>query len=341
MNSQWLSALSSKGALFDAGRVIGFEPYSVVNASDTQLCDLSHYGIMHVAGEDAATFLQGQLCNDVLRLEVGDAQWNGWCSPKGRLLATFLLWRTTAGYYAQLPRILQATIQKRLQMYVLRAKVRLIDVSDDLVSLGIAGKMANTSIHAAFGAIPDAPRRAQHTAVGSVIRLSADRFVVVANVERAISHWEAFAAHARAVGAGVWDRHSILEGLIEVLPETQDAFVPQMANFELIGGVSFKKGCYTGQEIVARTQYRGILKRRMVRVHGESMTLPKPGDSVFSPAFPGQAAGQIANVAASPAGGFDALVVAQIDAIKGNALTLENDTPLSVLPLPYEVTLPA
>jgi folate-binding protein YgfZ len=338
MNSLWMTELANQGAEFDAGRVTGFGSAST---ADTILCDLSHYGLIHVTGEDAANFLHGQFCNDVLRLGTGDAEWNGWCSVKGRLLATFLIWRLTDGYILQLPRALQAMIQKRLQMYVLRAKVKLTDVSDDWVRMGIAGPAAKASIHAAFGAVPDAPLGVLQRDNASVVSHAADRFEIVARVDAAMALWKTFASTATKAGAAAWDRAGILDGVIEVLPETQDQFVPQMANFELIGGVSFKKGCYAGQEIVARTQYRGILKRRMVRVEALAGALPKPGDPVFSPAFEGQAAGQIANVAAAPGGGFDALVVAQIEAIKGNALTLENGTALRVLALPYEVTFPA
>ncbi len=337
MNSLWMAELADQGAQFDAGRVVTF---GATEATDTALCDLSHYGLIHATGDDAAAFLHGQFCNDVQRLEIGDAQWNGWCSVKGRLLVTFLIWRAADGYYLQLPRALQAAIQKRLQMYVLRSKVKLSDVGDAWVRFGVTGIGAKSSIHAVFGAVADAPMRIYTTASANVMQLSAHRFEVIASADEAIKLWKKIAATATKTGAASWDLAAIHEGVIEVLPETQDAFVPQMANFELIGGVSFKKGCYAGQEIVARTQYRGILKRRMVRVAGDGAA-PVPGESVFSPAFEGQAAGQVANVAENSAGGFDALVVAQIEAIKGDALTLENSTVLRVLALPYEVTFPA
>lgn len=338
MHSLWMSALTSLGAEFDAGRVARFAAGSTNH--HTTLCDLSHLGVLEISGEDAATFLQGQLCNDVLGLDVGMAQWNGWCSPKGRLLTSVLLWRSATGYHLQLPRALLAAIQKRLQMYVLRAKVKLVDASDTTVRLGVVGSAANATIHAVFGAIAGTPLRVTTTESASVLSISALRFEVFTTVETALTLWNRLASHTTSRGAGPWDLAAIQEGVIDVLPETQDAFVPQMANFELIGGVSFKKGCYTGQEIVARTQYRGILKRRMVRVAGDNSALPKPGESVFSASFPDQAAGQIANVAASGAG-FEALVVAQIEAIRNNNLRLEDGTALRVLTLPYEVTFPS
>ena len=132
-----------------------------------------------------------------------------------------------------------------------------------------------------------------------------------------------------------WALSLIREGVVQVVPGTQEAFVPQMANYELVGGVSFKKGCYPGQEIVARTQYRGILKKRAVRVRSAAPLLP--GDSVYSEAFGDQSAGTVANVAPSPDGGFEALVVAQLEAIEKKSL--RHGSPagptLDIQPLPY------
>ena len=171
------------------------------------------------------------------------------------------------------------------------------------------------------------------------MRLSANRFEIVAGVDIALAWWRELSRQAIRVGAPVWDGLNIRDGILTVLPGTQDLFVPQMANFELIGGVSFKKGCFPGQEIVARTQYRGILKRRMARVHAATAQVPNPGDPVYSPEFAVQAAGTIANAASAAGGGFDALVVAQIEALKGGSLALGSlDGPkLTVVPLPYGV----
>jgi len=178
-----------------------------------------------------------------------------------------------------------------------------------------------------------------HVDAGRIIGLSANRFEIVASPENALRLWNEFSAKATKVGAPVWDGLLVREGILNVLPETQDAFVPQMANFELTGGVSFKKGCYPGQEIVARTQYRGILKRRMALVHAADASQVKPGASIYAPEFPDQSSGTVANCAPSPQGGFDALVVAQIEAIRGNAMTLDSagGPRLAVQALPYAV----
>jgi len=123
-------------------------------------------------------------------------------------------------------------------------------------------------------------------------------------------------APAADADADAWELASIRAGVPTVTAATQEAFVPQMANFELLGGVSFKKGCYPGQEIVARMQYRGGLKRRMARAHLAGGERPLPGDHVYSSAFGEQSAGTIVNAAPAPEGGFDVLVVAQIESLE-------------------------
>lgn len=340
--------LQNQGATFVDGRVANFGNAKVeLESLNTQvvMCDLSHEGLLLVSGDDAAAFLHGQLSNDVLALSEGHAQITSWCSPKGRMLVTPLLWKGKQGYVLQMPRSLQPAIQKRLQMFVLRAKVKLEDLSAEWVKIGVAGVNSDAlqaNIHAVFGAAPLQNMTSIHTDSGRVIRLSQTRFEIIAGAENAIEIWKKLMPHVARVGAGVWDLQTIRDGMVQVLPETQDQFVPQAANFELIGGISFKKGCYPGQEIVARTQYRGILKRRLVRVQAASGDLPTPGASIYAAEFGEQAAGHIANAALSPDGGFDALVVAQIDSIKADSLRLDNldGAALKVVGLPYEVTFP-
>jgi tRNA-modifying protein YgfZ len=356
MNELWTEYLLAQGATFVDGRVVHFgQPVAELAATHDSLvlCDLSHEGLILATGDDASTFLQGQLSNDVLAMigaEPAHAQWSSWCSPKGRMLVSFLMWPGKHGIYLQLPRGLQTAIQKRLQMFVLRSKVTLTDESAQWVKLGLAGTsitLSNSPIGAAFVALFGDAALSKlstnmatfHHELGRVIRISATRFEIIANVEHAKHIADTLAAHAKWVGASGWDGFAIRDGLLQVLPQTQDAFVPQMANFELIGGVSFKKGCYPGQEIVARTQYRGILKRRTARVSGTGLP-PAPGETVYAPEFADQAAGMVAMSAPTVNGGFEALVVAQVESIKADSLRLASTdgAKLQVLPLPYVLT---
>jgi folate-binding protein YgfZ len=257
--------------------------------------DLSNNAVLSVSGDDAAAFLQGQLTNDVEALGVNRAQWNGWCSPKGRLLATFLLVRRPDGYLLMLPAEIAGPIAKRLGMFVLRSKVKIADVSDRYARRGIIGRRAGP-----------APMEVVEDEGAILVGLEPGRIVALMPPERALTP---------NAGADAWELAAIRAGVPTITAATQEAFVPQMANFELVGGVSFKKGCYPGQEIVARMQYRGGLKRRMAIAHVDGTERPQPGQSVYSAAFGEQAAGTIVNAAPAPEGGFDALVVAQIESL--------------------------
>jgi len=301
-------------------------PADLLAARDgTIACDLSHNALLEIAGDDATAFLHGQFTNDVESLPVGAAQWNGWCSAKGRLLATFLLVRTETGYLMMLPATIAPGVAKRLGMFVLRSRVKIRDVSADLARIGLAGKVAASVAARHWGHTPD-PMRSVESKGSRCVALDASRFVVLAPMADAQEALEVFSENVTRAGAEAWEWTMIAAGVPTIVTETQEAFVPQMANLELIGGVSFKKGCYPGQEIVARTQYRGILKRRMALAHigADAATKPAPGMAVYSTAFGEQAAGEIANAAPAPEGGTDFLVVAQVESLRQRDLHLDS-----------------
>ena len=280
------------------------------------VADISPNALIAVTGDDAGSFLHAQFTNDVQELHVGDALWNGWCSPKGRLLATFLLLRRPDGYWLMLPAEIAPGVMKRLGVYVLRSKVKVEDVSERFVRLGLVGKNAAAFVAKHWGRTP-APMRSIDKDSGAVcVALDAERYVAFVPGEAARRFHVLVPKDWMRTGADPWELASIRAGIPTIVAATQEAFVPQMANFDLVGGVSFKKGCYPGQEIVARTQYRGILKRRMALVHLAGAERPSPGQSVYSDAFGDQAAGTIVNAAPAPEGGFDALVVAQVESLE-------------------------
>ena len=220
-----------------------------------------------------------------------------------------------------LPAELAAPIAKRLRMFVLRSKVAIADVSDRYARLGLAGTTAGALVAQHLGPAPAPMRTVEHD--GAVcVAIDAERFVIFAEPARAAALREALGASTTAAEADAWEWSLVQAGIPTIVARTQEQFVPQMANFELVGGVSFKKGCYPGQEIVARMQYRGGLKRRMARVHLAEGERPQPGDAVFAPSFGEQAAGMVVTAAPSPEGGFDALVVAQIESLERDELRL-------------------
>lgn len=282
------------------------------------VADLSHNALLAISGDDATAFLHGQFTNDVQALQPGAAQWNGWCSAKGRLLATFLLVKRADEYLLMLPAEIAPAFVKRLGMFVLRSKVKVADVSAEWKRVGVAGEKANAAIAASLGSVPQPMHLQQRDGV-LCIALDARRFVVLS---QAVDVREKLGSNATPATAEEWEWAGIQAGIPTIVAATQEAFVPQMANFDLVGGVSFRKGCYPGQEIVARTQYRGGLKRRMARGHVDSPSGPRPGDSVYSPAFGDQAAGTIVQAARAPEGGFDLLVVAQIESLQSGGLRL-------------------
>ena len=340
MNPTWQTFLQNRNAAIEDGRVTHYGDAAAelkTTRSGTVLADLSHLGLIHFSGEDAEAFLQGQLSCDVRKITADAAQYGGYCTPKGRLLANFLMWRSNGGYTMQLPGSLCAAIQKRLSMFVLRAEVKVTDSSESLVRIGVAGTHAAALVEKNLGAVPNANLGVIHGDQASILRLAQDRFELVITPEQAPALWEKLSKDATPVGAACWDWLEIKAGIPVITPATQEQFVPQMANLEAIGGVSFQKGCYPGQEIVARTQYLGKLKRRMYLAHIQSATSIMAGDELFSADMAEQSSGMIVNAAPSPDGGFDALAVIQMSSVEAGSVHWKSpDGPaLEILPLPY------
>ena len=280
-------------------------------AGSTVLCDLSQYATLRVGGVDAQSFLQNLLSNDIREVSATQAQWSSFNTAKGRMLATFLIWRDGDDYLLQLPVSLAGALCKKLSMYVLRAKVRI--TPDECISLGLSGSDAAKLLQ--HIEVPAQPLAVSITENLTVIRLGEMRFQLSTTPEHAPALWQTLTT-AKPVGSPCWDWLTVRAGIPVILPQTQEQFVPQMANLDLIGAINFKKGCYPGQEIVARMHYLGKLKRRMYLAHLdlnhlESDIAPQPGDEVFSADMGSQASGMIANVAAAPGGGYDVLAVMQ------------------------------
>ncbi|MCC6070777.1 YgfZ/GcvT domain-containing protein [Massilia sp. GCM10020059] len=299
--------------------------------------------IIAVTGEDAASFLHGQLTNDVEHLGKAEARLAGYCSPKGRLLASFLMWRNADSIFLQVPSELRAALQKRLSMFVLRAKARLSDVSADTansVTLGIGGANGRAALQQVLGDLPAAPYTRIDHALGTVIRVAdafgAPRYQWLTSPDTARELLPALGATLAFGGSDAWRLSDIHAGIPQITLKTQEQFVPQMVNYELIGGVNFKKGCYPGQEIVARSQYLGKLKRRTALATIDSPDAAA-GDEVFDVADPDQPCGMIVNAAANGAGGVDALVELKLAALEQGDIRLGSaaGAPLRFKPMPY------
>ncbi len=299
-------------------------------------------GTLAFEGPDAAAFLQGQLSNDVTAMAPGSAQWSSYNSAKGRLLGTLLLWRAgPEAFRAWVAADLAGPLRKRLSMFVLRAKVTVRDRTSESRRFGVAGPNAGAALHAAFGAAPEAAH-GMTVAGCSVVATPDGRVIVDAPNAVADATARLLADHARSVGSEYWDWLGIRAGIPVITAATQDRFVPQTANWDLVGGVNFRKGCYPGQEIVARMQYLGRMKERLFAFHVAAPP-PAPATPLYHATFGDQACGTVVNAAAAPTGGSDLLAVVQWAAVADSAIHLgAPDGPmLEPLPLPYEIPPPS
>ena len=288
----------------------------------TDIAKLADYGALHATGDDARAFLHAQLTNDLEHLPPGRARWAGWCTAKGRLLATFLVIPAASGFLLQLARDVGPSVLKRLSMFVLRSKVKLADASETWAQFGVWGDGAAAQLASLGLPAPEGDLAVAEAPGGVVVRMEAERFLILAGAELAPR------IDARAPAEG-WMLAEVRAGRARIELATQDQFVPQMVNLELSGGVDFRKGCYPGQEIVARAQYRGAVKRRMYRVRGSGL---QAGVELFADGASGEAAGVVVNAA-----GGEALAVLQSEVVENHASLRPGPqaAPLEILPLPY------
>jgi len=295
------------------------------------LSPLPQLGVIQAQGEDAANFLHNQLTNDVLLLPLGQARLAAFCNAKGRMQASMLVLKTAPEtVLLVMPQDLLAQTLKRLSMFVLRAKVRLTDASSQWQLRGLLGESARSAMADA------APWQVMAWGGGHAVAL----YPAVAGEARQpravwIASAELPAPEGPAVSPEVWAWGSVLSGVPFVTQPVFEAFVPQMLNYESVGGVNFKKGCYPGQEVVARSQFRGTLKRRMARVF--SPVALHAGQDVFTPTDTEQPCATVVQCAARPDGsGFDALVSGTLESQQTGwrAGSAQGET-LELLPLPY------
>ncbi|MET3819939.1 folate-binding protein YgfZ [Burkholderia sp. PvR073] len=287
---------------------------------------LPQFGVIDVAGDDAATFLHSQLTNDIEHLDAASARLSGYCSAKGRLLASFLAWRAGHGVRLLVSKDVQAAVQKRLSMFVLRSKAKLSDASDTLAVVGFAGDVRD-ALSGIFDALPDGVHVKVDGPAGALIRVpdaaGRKRYLWIGPRAEVDARLAALGGTLPVVSPAVWDWLDVRAGEPRITQPAVEQFVPQMVNFDVIGAVNFRKGCYPGQEVVARSQYRGTIKRRTALAHvtGETDTV-HAGVELFHSDDPGQPCGMIVNAAAAPAGGVDALVEIKLAALDSGTVHL-------------------
>jgi folate-binding protein YgfZ len=309
-------------------------------SENTFIAPLSHLGLIAVEGDDASSFLHNQLTNDVLGLNASTARLAGYCSPKGRLLATLQVWQAENRLLLLLPLEILPAIQKRLQMFVMRSKVKLADVSDSYGLIGLVNPAASL-LAQHYPELPSDAYTMSSSAAGTLIRqpdaAGMTRYLWISSTEQA----QAILASAAPAAASLWRWSEIQAGIPQITLATQEQFVPQMINFEIVGGVNFRKGCYPGQEIVARSQYLGKFKRRMLLARVDAAEAAA-GTEVYAESDPGQPCGMLVNAERGPDGTLACLVEMKLDVVGQPVHLGAADGPLLAFSaLPYSLPAPA
>lgn len=341
----WRRVLETAGAVLEDGVPAHFgdaRRESELAAGGDIVADLSAFGLISLQGNDAVSFLQGQVTTDTGQVSDQHSQLSAMCSPKGRMLASFRIVKRDDRYYLVLPSSMLESVLKRLRLFVLRADVHLEDASDQLLIIGLQGAGTAGKAEELLGKLPGAVDEVAQVRETSLVRLAGvqDRFLAIGPVEAVKTLWSTLTEVARPVAGKAWALTEILAGVPTIYPQTADAFVPQMVNYQAVGGVSFNKGCYTGQEVVARMHYLGKLKRRMYRARVASDTAPVPGDALFAPSCDSaQGAGRVVCAQPHPEGGFELLAVIQIESAEKDTVHLTDAAgpTLQLEPLPYSL----
>lgn len=323
------------------------------SADEPMLADLSGYGLIRVSGEDAETFLQNQLTNDIREVTETSHQISAWCSPKGRIIATFRIFRRKDDFYLCVAADLLEHVIKKLGMYVMMSKVSIEDASDSLVYFGFSGENAVSLLQNAVAAqsgldstlANQAGQGINHQSFSilcidgsapGAIPGTMPRFEIYAEAAEGKQLLQALSQTARIFPQCAWDYHNILAGIPVITKASSEKWIPQMVNYTAIGGVSFKKGCYPGQEVVARLNYLGKTRRRMYHLLVDTDKLPAINDAIASDND--KEAGKILNAVINPENKVEALAVLKIaEADKPLSLTAAQEAQITLLNLPYSL----
>ena len=319
------------------------ETQSSVLSEENFICDASHLGLILVTGDDAQSFLQNQLSNDINEADESHYQLSSLSTPKGRMLGIFRVVKIDTGYLLITPLGTVPALLQRLQLFVVQAQVNLADASDYFMRIGVQTSQSQITDKIIF------PRNAGEVMQSdSLISLhlgevaGQSRYLLMTlSVDEARSIWQSLQDSLVVASFDSWKLSEIKAGIPVIYPETAEEFVAQMANLNRIGGVNFKKGCYPGQEIVARMQYLGKLKRRMFLAELDSKICPKPGDDLVAPnATVADGSGKIVDAVIDSQGQCFCLFVAQIKkAVDGNLKLLDQPSVgIKLLELPYAVS---
>ena len=346
MLEDWQTFLEEQGANILANRIESFKSSDAeIKDNSLILSDLSHYSLVKVSGSEASSFLQGQLSNDINAVSTDQSQMSSYCSPKGRVLAFFRIFQLENNYFLSFPSDIAEKTLQRLRMFVMRSDVTFTDVTAEFFHFGLSGSIteAESALKDVLKItnVPSETDQAIETNQISLQKLPDSkqaRYEIFGPYEQAKELWKAFAQHGQAVAQSIWELQRIHAGVPEVTSNIVDAFVPQMLNLQLINAVNFQKGCYPGQEIVARTKYLGKLKKRLYLAEITTENPIEVGTDLFESGDNQQSVGKIVSSAHNLKGAISVLVVLRISATSNQPLFLENKSgpQIELLDLPYK-----
>lgn len=337
MNEQWQSFLKEQGANIVDAEVSDFgnpEQEIQMSATGDIFFSLSGLGILTVTGEDASTFLQGQITHDIGQVDNTHSVLCGYCTPQGRLLALMRIFSTCDHqYHLIMPRMLIDSTRQRLQMFVMMSRVELRDDSDHLVGLGLHGPEAIRLCQQLLPQPPAKEAEVSHHEGLTVLRLADahhPRYALYGHHEVLQRCWNELNVHAAPVGSSINAYLDIVTGMPTILPATVDKFIPQHIDLDHLNGISFSKGCYTGQEIIARLHYRGKSKRRLFRLNASGNEPWPPATNIIDSKHEDQSLGMVIDSQKAPDGKMIALASLISADISAAELTIADQTTAAI-----------
>ena len=336
--SNWQQHLSDFGATLIDNNVSFSSSPEHSSGNGTLITPLCHLGVICITSEKVIDFLQGQTTCDFKTLSTTNSLPGAQCNPKGRMLNSFTALQVAENEVLLImDRALVEPTLVSLGKFAPFFKAVLADASEQYAALGVFGESVSERIIQQYGSAPEAINESLVTSNAHIVRLAEQAFLVVMPFDVLNEQWQALAQHATAAGTNAWQLQMIEAGLGQVVADTHEMFIPQMLNLQATGAISFKKGCYTGQEVVARMKYLGKLKRRMYRINLSDTDKPSPG-APCKLTSEGQSVGNIV-LAADNQNTFEALAVLTEEAAQATSLIVGDSEalPFQLLPLPYNL----
>ena len=341
MHKDWYALIKSQNPTIKAGIVQSFqEPRqeAALAAKADVIADLSYMGLLKISGVDASKFLQGQLSCDLDQINQDSSQLGAYCNQQGRMISTFRGYKIDEDYYLYMPQSIIEANKAQLQKYALFSKVSLVDASDEKVCVGLSGPKAEQFLTQYFSRKPKQTNQVivNKSIVVSRVQGALPRYVLIAPYEPMANFWQAMQPQVASIAQIGWRLLNIMAGVPSIYPQTQEQFIPHRVNYHLLKGLNFEKGCYLGQEIIARFHYRATFKHQLYRLWLSNDQVYAPGTQIYDENK--RTIGHIVDQVLDPVSGSQALIVMPIAAV-GQQIFMPGHIHVSskLLGLPYRL----